>query len=91
MSFDGGSPTRRVDIDTIRFRWDANGRSLLYTKDEDGVGNIWRQPIEGGKPTQVTHFVSDQIDGFDVSRDGKQLLMERGRTTSDAVLIRDLR
>jgi serine/threonine protein kinase len=91
MSFDGGSPTKRFDIPREWFRWDASGRSLLYAREEGGVGNIWRQPIEGGKPTQITHFVSDLIYSFDVSRDGKRLVMDRGRTTSDAVLIRDLR
>jgi Tol biopolymer transport system component/class 3 adenylate cyclase len=92
MPFDGGSPTRRIDVVTGEpIRWDINGRSFLFYKDQDGVGNIWRQPIEGGKPTQITHFVSDLIYGFDLSRDGKQLLTNRGRETSDAVLIRDLR
>jgi Tol biopolymer transport system component len=93
MAFEGGPPTKRFDIPRMiaGFRWEANGRSLLYTKKEGGVINIWREPIEGGMPTQVTHFSSDSISSFDVSRDGKQLLMERGRQTSDAVLIRDLR
>ena len=31
------------------------------------------------------------VESFDVSGDGTRLLMERGRTTSNAVLIRDLR
>jgi Tol biopolymer transport system component/class 3 adenylate cyclase len=91
MAFDGGSPTRRVEVVTDEFHWDGDGSSLLYTKNKGGVGNIWRQPIAGGAPTQVTHFVSDEIYSFDVSRDGKRLLMGRGRQTSDAVLIRDLR
>lgn len=91
MAFDGGPPTRFVHLGGLGFRWDANGRSLLYIKDEGGVDNIWTQPIEGGTPTQLTHFVSDSIYSFDVSRDGKRLLMSRGRRTSDAVLIRDLR
>jgi Tol biopolymer transport system component/class 3 adenylate cyclase len=91
MAFDGGSPTRRIDLVADQFRWDADGHSLLYTENEGGVSNIWRQPIEGGTPTQVTHFVSEGVDSFDVSRDGKRLIMNRGRQTSDAVLIRDLR
>jgi hypothetical protein len=31
------------------------------------------------------------IFSFDVSRDGKRLVVDRGRLTSDAMLIRDLR
>lgn len=91
MAFGGGSPTRRVDIPTDSFRWAADSRSFLYTKDEDGVGNIWSQTIAGGTPQQITHFNTDLIWGFDVSRDGKRLVLGRGRLTSDVVLIRDLR
>ena len=43
------------------FLWAADGRSLLYTKNEGGVDNIWNQPIFGGTPKQVTHFNSEQI------------------------------
>jgi Tol biopolymer transport system component len=92
MAFEGGSPTKRFDIPQVGWvRWDADGRSLLYTKSEGGVDNIWRQPVAGGTPTHVTHFVSDSISSFDVSRDGKWLLIGRLRRTTDAVLIRDLR
>src|ERR1035438_9573115 len=83
----------RQDVLTLT-QWKLVGTltvARFYIKSVGGVGNIWRQPIEGGKPTQVTHFVNDLIYSFDVSRDGKHLLMERGRQTSDAVLIRDLR
>ena len=69
----------------------ADGRSLLYTKDTDGVVNIWSQPIAGGTPRQITHFKSDFIFAFDLSRDGKKLVMEWGHETSDVVLIRDVR
>ena len=71
--------------------WAADGRSLLYTKNEGGVDNIWNQPILGGTPKQVTHFNSEQIWGFDLSRDGKRLVMRRGRTQEDVVLNSDLR
>ena len=72
-------------------RWDANGRSLLYTKNEDGVENIWSQPIAGGPPKQLTHFNNLVIWGFDLSRDGKRLVMDRGIDNRDVVLIRDVR
>jgi hypothetical protein len=63
----------------------------LYFKNEGGVGNLWRQTIAGGAPQQVTHFNSDMIFGFALSRDGKSLVMSRGRLTSNVVLIRDVR
>jgi Tol biopolymer transport system component len=88
---DGEHSTKRFDANTSSIRWDADGHSLLYTKNENGVDNIWRQPIAGGTPTKITHFSSDLIYSFDVSREGKRLVIERGRTIGDAVLIRDLR
>jgi Tol biopolymer transport system component len=83
--------TKRLEISPRALRWDADGHSLLYAENKRGVGNIWRQSIAGGTPEQITHFDSDLIYFFDVSRDGKRLVMDRGRITSDVVLIRDLR
>jgi Tol biopolymer transport system component/tRNA A-37 threonylcarbamoyl transferase component Bud32 len=94
MAFEGGAPMKCFDIAQgvpSRWRWADDGHSLLYLKNEDGVNNIWRQPIAGGTPQQITHFNTDSISWFDVSRDGKRLLMNRMRYTSDVVLIRDLK
>ncbi len=94
MAFEGGPPTKRFDIphgELTAFRWAADGRSLLYSKSEGGVSNLWSQPIVGGTPKQITHFNNEEIDDFDVSRDGKRLVMSRGTPKQDVVLIRDLR
>jgi hypothetical protein len=40
---------------------------------------------------RVTHFNSEVIDSFDLSRDGKRLVMSRGTVKQDVVLIHDLR
>jgi Tol biopolymer transport system component len=91
IPFEGGQPTKRFDILAL-FRWAADSRSLLYTKNENGESDIWRQPIAGGTPQQITHFNNNDIIGsFDVSRDGKRLVMDSGRRSSDVVLIRDLK
>jgi serine/threonine protein kinase/Tol biopolymer transport system component len=91
MGWDGGKPSKYLSIPTDWIEWDAGGNALLYFKNEGGVGNIWRQPIAGGAPQQVTHFNSDLIFGFAPSRDGKSLVMSRGRLTSNVVLIHDVR
>jgi hypothetical protein len=92
MAFEGGPPTKHLDIPPpTRLRWGRDGRSLLYTKTESGVTNIWSQPITGGMPKQITHFTSETIQRFDLSQDGKQLVMNRGTINEDVVLIRDLR
>jgi eukaryotic-like serine/threonine-protein kinase len=92
MTFEGGPPMKRFDIEEqASFRWAADGRSLLYTKNEGTVSNLWRQPIAEGTPKQITHFNSEWIYAFDLSPDGKRLVMSRGTEKKDVVLIRDLR
>ena len=92
MALEGGPPTKRFDIPKqSQFRWAADSRSLVCNKKEGGVFNLWSQPIAGGMPMQLTHFNSGWIWGFDLSRDGKRLVMSRGTIKQDVVLIRDLR
>ncbi len=94
MAFEGGPPMKHFDILSwwgTWFRWGTDSRSLLYTKNEGGVDNIWSQPIAGGTPKQITHFNSELISSFDLSPDGKRLVMSRGTRKQDVVLIRDLR
>jgi len=91
VELEGGRPVKDLDISTRSLRWTPDGRSLLYIKNDGGVSNLWEHPIAGGTPTQITHFSSDEITDFDVSPDGKRVVMELARVTSDVVLIRDVR
>jgi Tol biopolymer transport system component len=67
------------------------GRSIAYAVNKADVGNIWSQLIDGGKPKQITNFTSELIGWFDFSRDGKQIAVTRGTSTSDVVLISGIR
>jgi eukaryotic-like serine/threonine-protein kinase len=91
MPLDGSTPAKRFDIAMGVIRWTPDSRSFLYVKNEGGVSNIWKQPISGDPPKQITSFNNQFIGTFDVSRDGKQLLMIRGTANRDVVLIRDVR
>ncbi|MCM3874029.1 MAG: hypothetical protein ND895_25355, partial [Pyrinomonadaceae bacterium] len=72
-------------------RWTSDGRGLTYINTQGGVSNIWRQPLNGGEPVQLTNFTTGRIFNFDWSRDGKWLALARGSVTSDVVLISQLR
>lgn len=37
----------------------ADGRSLLYTGNQSGIFNVYRVPLAGGQPVQVTHSTKD--------------------------------
>jgi serine/threonine protein kinase len=67
-----------------------DGKSLAYAVRENGIDNIWLQPIDGGTGHYITKFLSDQSrGGFAWSPDGKTLAILRGRLDSDVVLLRD--
>jgi Tol biopolymer transport system component len=92
MPFAGGPAIKTFDIpNAYTLRWTPDSREILFSKRESGNENIWRQPLSGGRPTQVTRFNSDQIWDFDLSRDGSQIVLTHGRIDSDVMLIRDVR
>ena len=93
MSAAGGAPIKRVELPHRgrSFHWASDSQALLFVKGDGGVSNVWSQPISGGTPKQITRFNDNELVGFDLSRDGKQLVLTRARTESDVVLIRDIR
>jgi serine/threonine protein kinase/Tol biopolymer transport system component len=87
----GGQPIATFDLGINYRRWSGDGRSFLFWKTTGSVSNIWRQPLEGGEAKQVTSFQSDLISSLAESRDGKKLAVSRYSTTSDVVMIKDLK
>jgi Tol biopolymer transport system component/DNA-binding winged helix-turn-helix (wHTH) protein len=87
----GGNPIKSFSVPSPegRIRWTTDGRGLLFIVTVDGVSNIWRQPVAGGKPVPVTQFQNDLIFSFDVSPDGKTLVCERGTVAQDVILLSD--
>jgi len=94
ISFEDARPTHVFDILTIdvwrELRWTPDGRAVTYLQTRQGVSNLWSQPLDGGKPVQLTDFKSDLIFSWDWSRDGR-LACARGSQTSDVVLISDFK
>ena len=67
----------------------ADGKSVAYPVKENGVDNVWIQPLDGSFGRQVTQFRSEQILSFHWSPDGKKLGILRGHTDSDVVLLQE--
>ena len=92
IPFEGGEPRKVFDLlgKKGEFRWSPDGRSLTYLRDaQGGVTNVWSLPLDDKPPKQLTDFKTDQIYNFAWLPDGKQLVLARGTTTSDVILIRD--
>jgi Tol biopolymer transport system component len=66
-----------------------DGKALAYPVAENGVDNVWIQPLDGSPGRQITHFTSEQINSFHWSPDGKNLAVLRGHTDSDVVLLQE--
>jgi Tol biopolymer transport system component len=66
-----------------------DGKALAYPIRENGVDNVWIQPLDGSPGRQITKFDSEQILSFHWSPDGKNLGVLRGHTDSDVVLLKE--
>jgi serine/threonine protein kinase len=67
-----------------------DGKALAYGVRENGIDNIWVQPLDGSAGHYITKFTSEQArGGFAWSPDGKTLAILRGHLDSDIVLLRD--
>ena len=95
MPVEGGEPIKKfalpatVNPEWPGLRWTPYGKELTYVSTDQGVSNIWRQALTGGKPKQLTDFKENKIFFFDWSRTNQKLVLVRGIDTRDLILIRD--
>ena len=90
VPIDGGKPARLFDFPPgydAPFRFRPNSREISYIVRKDGVSNIWVQPIDGGPAKMYTDFSEDNIVSFGWMPDGKSLVVSRGHSSADVVLI----
>jgi eukaryotic-like serine/threonine-protein kinase len=78
----------RADIN-IPAAFTPDGKAVAYNIVENGVGNVWAQPLDGSPGHRLTNFTSDQIRTFQFSPDGKSLAVARFHVVSDVVLLRE--
>jgi dipeptidyl aminopeptidase/acylaminoacyl peptidase len=55
-------------------RWSVDGQSLFFISSRSGSDQVWRMPIDGGEPEQVTKLPLD-VANLAVSPDGKSLVV----------------
>ncbi|MGI8641848.1 MAG: TolB family protein, partial [Pyrinomonadaceae bacterium] len=72
-------------------RWTPDGQALIYAKQEKQIGNLWKQPVAGGEPAQLTNFNTDVITNYAYSRDGSRIFVSRGQLHLNIVLVKNFR
>lgn len=71
-------------------KWTADGKNLLYRSIDttpEMFAILWIQPVEGGEPKQFLSVSPDRITNISQSADGKQMLIIRSKSLSDAVML----
>ncbi len=95
ISFDDGHLIKFFEMKNWpgfnQLRWLSDGQAVSFIATLNGVGNIWKQPVNGGNAQQITNYHDDLIYRFGWSTDGKQLAIERGMTVNDIILIQSTR
>jgi Tol biopolymer transport system component len=71
-----------------RLRFLQDGRALLTLRGDIRHKDLWTVDVSTGQGKQLTHLPADfNIRDFDVSADGREILLERIEDHSDIVLI----
>ena len=70
-------------------RFTPDGKAFVYAITQNGVGNLWLQPLDGSPGHQLTNFKSDPIAWIQYSPDGKNIGVLTRRVEADVVLLRE--
>jgi len=76
---------------TTDFEWAPDGSRIAVARRIGDVSGVWVTGADGGKPVQVARFQGDEIFGIQWTKDGRHLVVNAGKRSSDAVLIRNFR
>ena len=79
------------EVNFYSIRYAPGGKAVVFGVRENGVDNLWSQPVDGSPGKWLTFFETEQLGDFLWSPDGTKLALVRGHTDSDIVLLRDQR
>jgi len=87
-----GTPHPLPPLNLIRgarhFAFVSAGRALVLLRGEIGHQNLWRVDLETGAERQLTNLPAEfDIRDFDISPDGREVVLERTQERSNVVLL----
>ncbi|MEZ5332526.1 MAG: protein kinase [Thermoanaerobaculia bacterium] len=81
-------PVAVLDVHSDSYSPWASDDALYLTRTVGGVGNVYRIPVDDpAAEEQVTRFTEERIFGLDVSPDLTRLVVARGESTNDLLLL----
>ena len=81
-------PEMNLELGALRFAFVPGTSSLMFLKGGLWNKNLWVKDLQTGAERQLTHFSREfLITDFDVSLDGREIVLSRQRDNSDIVLI----
>lgn len=94
QDLNGGNRMELSSFEVNQAEWTPDSRALLVSKSTGAGSNLFYQPLDGSKATQVTHFDTEPLrtSTFSFSPDGKQIVVGRARVNdSDLVIFSNFR
>jgi serine/threonine protein kinase len=90
IPFVGSGKPHTLSEDSTSFRWSPDGKSLTIVRtDANGISNLWRVPLNGDAPEQLTHFDDLSILGLAWSPSGDRIALLRAQIGADVTLFRN--
>ena len=88
IASDNGAVLNEFEVpqNAEQLRWTPDGKAVTYVVQRGAASNLWKQPLQGGSPKQITHFPLDRIRSYAWSRDGKKFAIARGHESFDAIM-----
>ncbi len=79
MPANGGEPkvTPALPPRADDLRWTGDGTGITYIHASNELRNLFRLPLDGGKPIELTHFTEGVVRDHVWSPDGKRILVVR--------------
>jgi TolB protein len=89
---DGGEPIKAFEMPpTVNVdmspKWTPDSRGITFVDVRGSSRDLWVQPFDGGAAKRLTDFKENGIYRREWTRDGKQVAIVRGESSSDVVMI----